>query len=159
MKSNIMLLIVVLVFACSASAFNVSYPLCSIGVSVETIVKTMIFVVTLLTLLVAFILVFLKRVLPVVFFVTILSLVVSVLTTQFRSSKNEVQNWVFDGKVEQKYRSENHNARAMLVDGVVYESVPVFFWDKIAIGDYVVKGACSSQVKLNGIVVDRAFSF
>jgi hypothetical protein len=67
-----------------------------------------------------------------------------------REHKAARWQWTFDGVITDKYRSTNHGAYSVRIDGVPYEYVSKSFWTSIDVGDHVVKNACSPQVRVGG---------
>jgi hypothetical protein len=59
-------------------------------------------------------------------------------------------DWAFRGKVEEKYRSTNHDARTLVVTGVRYESIDPAFWSDAHVGDEISKNPSSIMATLNG---------
>ncbi|MCW8879751.1 MAG: hypothetical protein OQK51_22045 [Kangiellaceae bacterium] len=72
-------------------------------------------------------------------------------TTMNRAQKYEREYWSFEGVVEAKYLSSNHQAKSIKVGGVNYESIPSNLWDMIETGDSLIKRSCSETISVNGI--------
>ena len=76
-----------------------------------------------------------------------------VLTSVFRNNEVKEQNWSFDGVVNEKYRSKNHNMKSLKIDEQIYEGVHSDIWSNVEKGDRVKKEVCSNRLVVNGIEV------
>ncbi|WKD50599.1 hypothetical protein [Microbulbifer spongiae] len=72
----------------------------------------------------------------------LLFIVLSIFTSTQREFELERLHWKFDGVVSKKYRSDNHGARTIKVNGVDYEYIAPDLWDSINVGDRVSKNSC-----------------
>ena len=86
-------------------------------------------------------------------FPVLLSGALCVMVASGREHRSERWRWTFDGLVTDKYRSTNHGAYSVRVDGRAYEFVSKSFWKSIEVGDHVAKQACSPNVDMDGRTV------
>ena len=73
-----------------------------------------------------------------------------VMVASDRNHTAERWRWVFTGVITDRYRSSNHGAYSVRVDGVPYEFVAESFWQEVKVGDHVAKDGCSPEGRVNG---------
>lgn len=128
----------------AVSLFSVYAPSCEFPLSIEKLIRNSIIysglaVVNLFILLTFF---FRSKVNFICAFTVALFFTLSVFTSTQRGVQLDKLYWEFDGVVSKKYRSDNHGARTIKVNGVDYEYIAPDLWDSIKVGDRVRKNSC-----------------
>lgn len=143
-------ILVSLLFASAMTAvslFNIYAPTCDLPLSVESLVRKSIIYSALIVGNIFVITTFFLRT-KVNFICTsivALFIVLSIFTSAQREFKLERLYWEIDGVVSKKYRSNNHGAKTITVNGVDYEYISPGLWDSINVGDRVKKLSCEKM--------------
>jgi len=129
--------------------FNINFPQCVYSGDVEITLKISIYII-------AFILVISSLYLSIgrshgkyYIFVVFLFSGLAILSTNYRSEMLERYHWSFEGVVSAKFKSKDHEAKTMTIDGVDYKLTPFKLWSNIDIGDFLLKESCSGIVIIN----------
>ena len=66
-----------------------------------------------------------------------------------RDSQTQRNYWRFYGKVTDKFISNNHNSKSLVISGKEYEFIPNRIWNAAVIGSNIKKKVCGN-ITLNG---------
>jgi len=71
------------------------------------------------------------------------------MTGQQRDAQTQRNYWVIDGVISDKFISNNHSSKSLVVAGKEYEFIPEAVWNAAEVGGTISKSVCSNII-LNG---------
>jgi len=66
-----------------------------------------------------------------------------------RDSITQRNYWQFEGSISDKFISNNHASKSIVVAGKDYEFIPKTIWSSASVGDHIQKSICGN-IFLNG---------
>lgn len=71
------------------------------------------------------------------------------MTGSQRADKTQRNYWVINGIITDKFISNNHSSRSLIIAGKEYEFIPTEIWNEAEVGMIFTKISCGN-VTLNG---------
>ena len=83
------------------------------------------------------------------FFAVFLVIAPATMTGSQRADKTQRNYWVINGIITDKFISNNHSSRSLIIAGKEYEFIPTEIWNEAEVGMIFTKISCGN-VTLNG---------